>query len=79
MVMFILIKNGKNICSSFLCYLLPSHLGSLVENQRDHYIETVRAEELGKTLYEELKSDSANLEKVITNRVDKEQHIMLCS
>ncbi|HEX8331454.1 MAG TPA: hypothetical protein VF622_02460, partial [Segetibacter sp.] len=47
----------------------------LAEYQLEHYIEKERAEELAKTLYQELKSDSANLNNIVNNRKDKEQHL----
>jgi hypothetical protein len=68
-------KKWKEYLFQFLMLFIAITLGFLVENQRDHYLESVRAEELGKTLYEELRSDSVNLDKVIVNRLNKEQHI----
>ena len=59
----------------FFMLFLAVTLGFLVENQREHYVEHKRAKELAKYLYEEMKSDSANLVRIIDNRKDKELHL----
>jgi len=59
----------------FLMLFLAVTLGFFVENQREHYIEHKRAKELAGSMYEEMRSDSTNLSKIIENRKDKESHI----
>jgi hypothetical protein len=59
----------------FFILFLAVTLGFFVQNRREHYIENKRAKELAKYLYEEMKSDSANLDKTIDNRKDKEIHL----
>jgi len=63
----------------FLMLFLAVTLGFFVENQREHYIEHERAKELAGSLYEEMRSDSANLSKMIENRKDKESHLRYLS
>jgi hypothetical protein len=67
-------KWGEYLLEFFMLFLAV-FMGFMVENYREHYIENVRAEELAKTLYGEMKSDSINLSTAIANRKDKETHL----
>jgi hypothetical protein len=53
----------------FLMLFLAVTLGFLVENQREHYVEHLRAKEYAKTLVEDLAADTTELLDVI--REDK--------
>jgi hypothetical protein len=68
-------KNWTHYFWEFLMLFLAVTLGFFVENQREHYIEHRRARELAGSFYEEMRSDSANLNKMIENRKDKESHL----
>jgi len=46
--------------------------GFLAENLREHYVENERAEELAKNLYNEIKTDSINIQQKIAIRKIKE-------
>ena len=50
-------KNWKNYFWEFLMLFLAITLGFLVENQREHYIEHLRAKEFAKSLIKDLESD----------------------
>ena len=52
-------KNWKTYFWEFLMLFLAVTLGFFVENQREHYIEHVRAKEFSKTLVKDLQSDTA--------------------
>ncbi len=56
----------------FLMLFLALTLGFFVENQREHYIENLRAKEHAKNLYKEIYADSINVQQIITNRGVKE-------
>ena len=65
----------KDYLFQFLMLFIAVFCGFLAEYQLEHYIEKERAKELAKTLYEELKSDSINLQQVQDNRLEKEGHL----
>lgn len=52
-------KNWKSYFWEFLMLFLAVTLGFFVENQREHYIERVRAKEFSKTLVNDLQNDTA--------------------
>jgi len=68
-------KKWKEYLFQFLMLFLAVFCGFLAEYQLEHYIERERAEELAKTLYIEMRSDSANLNNKVNNRKDKEGHL----
>ncbi|MBP6687163.1 MAG: hypothetical protein KA160_04825 [Lacibacter sp.] len=51
-------KNWKSYFWEFLMLFLAITLGFLVENQREHYIEHIRAKEFAKSLVQDLQSDT---------------------
>jgi hypothetical protein len=67
-------KKWKDYLFQFLMLFIAVFCGFLAEYQLEHYIEKERAKELGKTLYEELKSDSTNLQLIKSHREDKAKH-----
>lgn len=52
-------KSWKSYFWEFLMLFLAVTLGFFVENQREHYIEHVRAKEFSKTLVKDLQNDTA--------------------
>jgi hypothetical protein len=52
-------KSWKSYFWEFLMLFLAITLGFLVENQREHYIERIRAKEFSKTLVKDLQNDTA--------------------
>ena|SRR5688572_16019188 len=54
-------KNWKSYFWEFLMLFLAVTLGFLVENQREHYIEHLRAKEFSKTLVKDLQHDTATI------------------
>jgi hypothetical protein len=52
-------KNWKSYFWEFLMLFLAVTLGFFVENQREHYIEHVRAKEFSTTLVKDLQNDTA--------------------
>ena len=61
----------------FLMLFLAVTLGFFVENQREHYIEHQREKQFIHSLFNDIKSDTANIAKIINARTVKE--IMLDS
>ena len=57
----------------FLMLFLAVTLGFLVENQREHYIEHQREKQFVKSLFNDIKSDTANIAKIIIARFTKER------
>ena len=68
-------KNWKEYITEFLMLFFAVTLGFLAENSREHYVEKQREIELAKSLYNEMKTDSINLEKVIAFRIKKESYL----
>ena len=57
----------------FLMLFLAVTLGFFVENQREHYIENQREKQFIKSLFNDIKSDTANIAKIISARTAKER------
>jgi len=57
----------------FLMLFLAVTLGFLVENQREHYIEHQREKQFVRSLFNDIKSDTANIAKIINARTIKER------
>ena len=57
----------------FLMLFLAVTLGFLVENQREHYIEHQREKQFIKSLFNDIKTDTANIGKIINARSAKER------
>ena len=57
----------------FLMLFLAVTLGFFVENQREHYIEHQREKQFIKSLFNDIRSDTANIAKIIIARTTKEQ------
>ena len=57
----------------FLMLFLAVTLGFFVENQREHYIEHQREKQFIKSLFNDIKSDTANISKIISARSAKER------
>jgi hypothetical protein len=55
-------KNWKSYFYEFLMLFLAVTLGFFVENQREHHIENVRAEEFSKALIQDLQNDIAAIQ-----------------
>jgi hypothetical protein len=56
----------------FLMLFLAVTLGFLVENQREHYIEHQREKQFVRSLFNDIRSDTANIAKIIHARTAKE-------
>lgn len=54
-------KNWKGYFWEFLMLFLAITLGFLVENQREHYIEHLRAKEFAKSLVQDLQNDTTEI------------------
>ena len=50
-------------------------LGFFVENQREHYIEHQREKQFIRSLFNDIKADTANIAKIINARTTKERMI----
>ena len=57
----------------FLMLFLAVTLGFFVENQREHYIEHQRENQFIKSLFNDIRSDTANMAKIIMARSAKER------
>src|SRR5215204_2862881 len=57
----------------FLMLFLAVTLGFFVENQREHYIEHQREKQFIRSLFNDIKSDTVNIVKIIKARTVKEQ------
>ena len=57
----------------FLMLFLAVTLGFFVENQREHYIEHQREKQFIKSLFNDIKSDTVNIAKIINARTAKER------
>ena len=57
----------------FLMLFLAVTLGFLVENQREHYIEHQREKQFIRSLFSDIKSDTANIIRIINARTAKER------
>lgn len=68
-------KKWKEYLLEFLMLFLAVTLGFIAENYREAYVEKEREHELAESLYEEMKSDSIDLENAINFRVKKEYYL----
>jgi len=59
----------------FLMLFLAVTLGFFVENQREHYIEHQREKQFIRSLFNDIKADTANIAKIINARTAKERMI----
>lgn len=66
-------KKWKHYFWEFLMLFLAVTLGFFVENRREHYIEHQREKQFIKSLFNDIKSDTANIAKIITARTAKER------
>jgi len=57
----------------FLMLFLAVTLGFFVENQREHYIEHQKEKQFIQSLFNDVKSDTANIAKIIMARTAKER------
>ena len=55
-------KNWKSYFWEFLMLFLAVTLGFFVENQREHYVESVRARDFSKTLVKDLQNDTGAIQ-----------------
>ena len=68
-------KKWKEYFLEFLMLFLAVTLGFLAENYREAYVEHEREHELAKSLYNEMKADSIDLEIAINFRITKENYL----
>jgi hypothetical protein len=68
-------KKWKEYFLEFLMLFLAVTLGFLAENYRETYIEHEREHELAKSLYNEMKADSIDLDNAIEFRIQKENYL----
>ena len=66
-------KKWHHYLWEFLMLFFAVTLGFLVENQREHYVEHQREKQFVKSLFNDIKSDTANIEKIINARTVKER------
>ncbi|QNA44544.1 hypothetical protein [Lacibacter sediminis] len=66
-------KNWKSYFWEFLMLFLAITLGFLVENQREHYIEHLRAKEFAKSLIKDLESDKLSSD---SHQIKSERYIV---
>ena len=57
----------------FLMLFLAVTLGFFVENQREHYIENKREKQFIRSLFNDIRSDTANIARIIKARTVKER------
>ncbi|HET9744784.1 MAG TPA: hypothetical protein VFP97_03665 [Chitinophagaceae bacterium] len=57
----------------FLMLFLAVTLGFFVENQREHYIEHQREKQFIRSLYNDVRADTANIGRIINARTNKER------
>jgi hypothetical protein len=55
-------KNWKSYFWEFLMLFLAVFCGFLAENKREHYVESLRAKEYAKSLFNDLKQDTAEID-----------------
>ena len=66
-------KKWTHYLWEFLMLFLAVTLGFLVENQREHYIEHQREKQFIQSLFNDIRSDTANIAKIIIARTAKER------
>ena len=59
----------------FLMLFLAVFCGFLAENQREHFVEDQRAKVFARSLHNDMKTDTAELNRIIAWATDKENHI----
>jgi len=68
-------KKWTHYLWEFLMLFLAVTLGFLVENQREHYVEHQREKQFIQSLFNDIKSDTTNIVKIINARTAKERVI----
>jgi hypothetical protein len=68
-------KNWKEYISEFFMLFLAVSMGFLVENQREHFVEGHRAEELAQALLKDLVADSTDFNRFIQQRTTERKSI----
>ena len=63
----------KEYLFQFLMLFMAVFLGFLAEYRLEHFIEHKRTAQLAKNLYQEMKSDSANVQRILKGRLFKEE------
>ena len=66
-------KKWTHYLWEFLMLFLAVTLGFLVENQREHYVEHQREKQFIRSLFNDIKTDTANIVKIISARTAKER------
>jgi len=66
-------KKWTHYLWEFLMLFLAVTLGFLVENQREHYVEHQREKQFVQSLFNDIRSDTANIAKIISARTAKER------
>jgi hypothetical protein len=66
-------KKWTHYLWEFLMLFLAVTLGFFVENQREHLVEHQREKQFVQSLFNDIKADTANLERIIHARSKKEQ------
>jgi len=66
-------KKWTHYLWEFLMLFLAVTLGFLVENQREHYVEHQREKQFIQSLFNDIKSDTANIARIINARTAKER------
>lgn len=66
-------KKWTHYLWEFLMLFLAVTLGFFVENQREHYVEHQREQQFVRSLFNDIKSDTANIAKIIYARTAKEK------
>lgn len=65
-------KKWTHYLWEFLMLFLAVTLGFFVENQREHLVEHQREQQFVQSLFNDVKADTANLDRIITARTRKE-------
>lgn len=66
-------KKWTHYLWEFLMLFLAVTLGFFVENQREHYIEHQREKQFIRSLFNDIKADTASISRIINARTIKEQ------
>lgn len=68
-------KKWSHYLWEFLMLFLAVTLGFLVENQREHYVEHQREKQFVQSLFNDIKADTVNLDRIINARTKKEHSL----
>lgn len=68
-------KKWTHYLWEFLMLFLAVTLGFFVENQREHYVEHQREKQFIQSLYNDIKADTANINRIIKARTAKERSL----